>query len=70
MFGLHGLPVPKTKAVHQPAPPGQPVDVTPDVIYSTYKVTKQKVRRSPDNRQAVVRNTTFGNVLFLVWGYN
>lgn len=33
--------------------PGEPVAVTPAVIYQTYHVTQQKVRRSPKNRQAV-----------------
>ena len=33
--------------------PLAPASVDPTVIYSTYKVTKQAVRRSPTNRQAV-----------------
>jgi hypothetical protein len=55
VFGLHGLPSPKptTAASVTAASTDGPVDVTPDVIYSTYKVTPQKVRRAASNRQAV-----------------
>jgi len=52
IFGLHGLPLPR-KVAASSGEPLPPADVTPSVIYQTYGVTPQKVRRAADNRQAV-----------------
>ena len=49
VFGLHGLPIPRQVA----APPHQPANVTPAVIYTTYDVTFKEASRSDKNRQAV-----------------
>jgi len=51
VFGLHGLPLPRN--TRQARAGADPASVDPSVIYSTYKVTKQTVRRSSSNRQAV-----------------
>ena len=51
IFGLHGLPVPRPS--EELGQPGEPADVTPAVIYSTYNVVSPKVTRSAKNRQAV-----------------
>jgi len=50
VFGLHGLPVPRSAP---PAPPAQPASVTPDVLIKTYDINGVTPTGKLDNTQAV-----------------
>jgi subtilase family serine protease len=50
VFGLHGIPLPDRQVL---TAPGQPADVTPAVIATTYKVSGVTPAGSTSNRQAV-----------------
>lgn len=51
IFGLHGLPLPPRK-IRKKNP--DPFNVTPAVLYNTYKISGVSISRSTKNRQAVV----------------
>lgn len=54
VFGLHGLPLPRTKAfVISSSGPSQAARVTPEVITSTYNISGVKPTGGLKNRQAV-----------------
>jgi hypothetical protein len=53
VFGLHGLPLPRVAPLTSSSAPGDPVDVTPDVIASTYSISGVTPAGSLTNRMAV-----------------